>query len=270
MANLREMEKISFPSQRKANEFIEKYESEMLIKRGYAPVRAYFNDTLQTWQVTSRYNVSGDYYGTIISTFERETGRHLPYPHTDQQHRKHVDDALLYYMDCKIYFIAKSLCENMEGEFLLPIINEIRVAHSLSDYRKEGWNESHKEKIAKFISCWTRWKAGQISDEACRNYMTKALDYFGRKVQSFAKKDQKTKDESHSEVKELQYCIKQIKTFHYLYELGEIEGAKICLMKAYKAFESISQDTQCTYKRKMVKNHLLEGFETLIAAKQSA
>lgn len=270
MAKFYGMDKINFPSERKANEFIEKYESEILINRGYAPVRAYFNDCSQTWQVTSRYTVDDSYYGEIITTFQRETGKRLPYPHTDQQFRKHRDDALLYYMDSKICFVAKSLCEDMEDDSLSTIINEIRVAHSLCDYKKEGWNESHKGKVAKFISKWSKWNAGQISDKACRDHMKKALDYFERKTLSFKKKGSAAREESPAEIRELNYCVKQMAGFQHYYDMGETEMAKIHLMKAYKAFESISPDTQHSYPRKKVKCLLFEGFELLLQNKESA
>lgn len=252
MRNCYESAKICFRSEKKANEFIMKYEEDILSKNGYAPVRAYYSESEQSWQVTSRYNITSEYMRDIMFFYESTTGKRLPRKHTYQQHDKHVENAMLYFVDTKICEVARIMLNCSDKEATYDIMKDIRMAYSQCAYRKETRNDAHKAKIARFIAFWSRWNLGEIAEPKAISNTEKALSYFSKKCGSFSKRQFEDDEEILQAKNLLSECIDYIIAAHKCHQAGDVEKGLEWLDSAKGILDELSLTAVLSYKKKEV------------------
>lgn len=255
-------EKICFSTENRANQFISNYSCEILQKRGFAPVRSYYSEVCCAWLVTSKYIVSEGYEKQIIADYEKECGTRLPNPHTLQQYVNHKEDALLYAID-------KDICEachcmlngNAEGAY--QFLDRIRTNYSLcQSIQRES---SHKNKIAKFISCCFKVQSGRYSSERREKLFSRFNAYFQRKI-SFYEADTHVQNPDIERINKLSrafYC--NINKYYDYMDSDDFDLAQIFLQDALRIFNQIERnygdDKVFSYKRKKIKGEIALAME---------
>lgn len=263
MCKLFDVEKNCFSTEAKALNFIKQFEEEILSKKGYAPVRAYYDENINAWQVTSRYNVSPEYVKGIVSFYEKTTHNYLPNIHTDLQFSKHTENAMLFYIDTQICEVAKLMKNCSDKEEITNIIKEIRVAHSQCAYKKEMRNDDHKTKITQFIAFWCNWNNGNISDTIARPKIEKSLRLFSKKRDSFFKKQYDDNEEVLQTKELLSLCIRNITDAYNFHNNGKVSKGMACLEEAREILVRIPQNTKLSYKKKRIRAILDDVYNTM-------
>ncbi|MBR6041662.1 MAG: hypothetical protein IKP37_03395 [Paludibacteraceae bacterium] len=234
-------QKINFSTKEKAERFMENYGDEIFSKRGYAPVRAYFNEGSQAWQVTSSYINATDIY---LNELKERGVLRMPHNCTKLQMGKLVLKQLLFDIDTLVIDIIANVRDGYQTSERMDRLNFL-----MSIARKMEGEDSHKNRIVKFMIF--------LKDNSFETGRIAAFEeYFTRKIQHFNTASCKDYDEQKMNAKRAYsrfFCLVENikKELECGKNVGGLLGRAEILWNEFKDLPILS------YKKKQAENELI-------------
>lgn len=241
-----------FSTEAKALEFINQYSDDILAQTGYAPVRTYYSESCQAWQVTSKYIAPAGYIKEITSKYD-QICRTQNYSRSSlKQTREHQLDALLYFIGEDILKAIKRFGKG-DVQKCAKLLGNIRM--HLSFALELDGEDSHKNKIKKFVASFHRELENMEEGANDTSIFDKYVEYFGKKHAKYTfNKGKGLPAGEHSVIKK-----KIFDCYTLLYNVNtsdkvEYDDAKQAMMNdAMGLFRDIADSNVCRYKRKKLK-----------------
>lgn len=236
-------QKNNFRTKEQAERFIANYGDEIFSKRGYAPVRAYYNEGCQAWQVTSTYlNAANEYLQELK---ERDALR-VPHNCTKLHMSKLVLKQLLFDIDSEVVKIIDCVKGNVPCDD-----RKHRLDYLMSIARGFEGEDSHKGRVAKFQL---------FLKDCCPNAerMASFEDYFNKKVRHYGAASSKNYDNGKRTMK-LVYSrfFHLVEAFKDEVECGRTNVAQSLLERAKTLQNEFKDVPLLKYKRKQAEMALL-------------
>lgn len=247
-----QFDKNCFSSLAKANAFINQYSDEILSENGFAPVRIYFSEPCQAWQVTSKYHAPAGYIKELTSKYDQICHAQNYSKNSLKQNREHQLDALLYFIGADILKAIKALgkgdmekCESLLGE----------IRKHLSYALDIDGEDVHKNKIKKFIATFHKCLCNAQSGECDMKKLSKYGEYFCKKHKKFiSNRENKQVESDHKIIKQkIHDCYTLLYNVNSSDEVEYNDAKKEMMNDAMGLFKDIADSNVCKYKRKRLK-----------------
>lgn len=252
-----------FSTEAKALEFINQYSDDILAQTGYAPVRTYYSESCQAWQVTSKYIAPAGYIKEITSKYD-QICRTQNYSRSSlKQTREHQLDALLYFIGEDILKAIKRFGRG-DAKKCATLLANIRM--HLSFALELDGEDSHKNKIKKFIAAFHMEMENLHEGINDTSMFDKYVEYFGKKHAKYTTIKGQPAGE-HSNIKK-----KIFDCYTLLYNVNssekeEYDEAKKAMMdNAMVLFKDIAGSNICRYKRKRLKMEFIHTINACAGA----
>lgn len=245
-------EKNCFSSLAKANAFINQFSDDILSETGFAPVRTYYSEPCQAWQVTSKYHAPAGYIKEITSRYDQICHAQNYSRNSLKQNREHQLDALLFFIGNDILKAIKAL-DKGENEACWALLEAIRRHLSFAmDFDGE---DSRKIKIKKFIAVFHKRLGSTQEGVSSNDEFRKFAEYFGKKRAKHISYREKGKHAGeHTAVKKKIYECYALLHNVSSSDNEEYDNEKKAMMDdAMDLFRDIAESNVCKYKRKKLK-----------------
>lgn len=241
-----------FSSLAKAMEFINQYSDDILSETGFAPVRTYYSEPCQAWQVTSKYNAPTGYIKELTSKYDQICHAQNYSRNSLKQNREHQMDALLYFIGADILKAIKAFGKG-ETEACATLLDTIRMHLSFAmDFDGE---DSRKIKIKKFIAAFHKELRNAHEKGNDTGKLAKYAEYFGKKHAKYTSNREKGRHAGeHSVIKKKIYdCYALLYNVSSSDKAGYDNEKKAMMNDAMGLFRDIAESNVCKYKRKKLK-----------------
>ena len=256
-----QFDKNCFSSKAKAMAFIDQYSGDILSETGFAPVRPYYSEPCQAWQVTSKFEAPAGYIKKLTSRYDQICHAKSYSRNSLKQNREHQMDALLYFIGTDILKAIKSFGKGDldKSETLLGDIRK-HLSYAL-DIDGE---DAHKAKVKKFIAAFHKELRNAQEGENDTEKFSKYEEYFNKKHARFiSNRAEKQTECDHKVIKKKIYdCYALLHNVNTSEAEGYDEEKKAMMNDAMVLYRDIAESNVCKYKRKQLKMAFFMTYST--------